>query len=111
MRHLMRPVMRPVFRHRSPAALGVILITGLLAGCQAPDGTALQKLACEHAATNLDMQSVSQMDALRKALGVAPGVDPIRACKALGADLIPQGAQSNPGDKTTGEQSAVESEP
>ena len=107
----MRHLMRPVFRHRSPAALGVILITGLLAGCQAPDGTAMQNLACEHAATNLDMQSMSQMDALRKALGVAPGVDPISACKALGADMTPQGSQSKPGDKTTGEQSAVESEP
>ena len=103
--------MRPLFRHRFPAALGGILVTGLVAGCQAPDVPALQKLACEQAATNLDMQSVAQMDALRKALGVAPGVDPISACKALGADMTPQGSQSKPGDKTTGDQSAEESEP
>jgi|694.fasta_scaffold04988_7 hypothetical protein len=103
--------MRPLFRHRFPAALGGILVTGLVAGCQAPDVPALQKLACEQAATNLDMQSVAQMDALRKALGVAPGVDPISACKALGADMTPQGTQSKPADKTTGEQTSEESEP
>jgi hypothetical protein len=35
------------------------------------------------------MQSVSQMDALRKALGLAPDVDPIRACAELGANMKP----------------------
>jgi hypothetical protein len=35
------------------------------------------------------MQSVSQMDALRKALGLAPDVDPIRACTELGANMKP----------------------
>jgi hypothetical protein len=60
-----------------------------------PDPKALQKLACEQAAANLDLQSVSQMDALRKALGVAPDVDPISACKALGApmDAAPEAAE------------------
>lgn len=67
-----------------------MLTSALLTACQAPDGRALQKLACEQAAANLDMQSVSQMDALRKALGVAPGVDPIRTCKELGADMTPR---------------------
>jgi hypothetical protein len=70
--------------------LGLVLTSALLTACQAPDGRALQKLACEQAAANLDMQSVSQMDALRKALGVAPGVDPIRTCKELGADMTPR---------------------
>jgi hypothetical protein len=70
--------------------LGLMLASGLLAACQAPDGRALQKLACEQAAANLDMQSVSQMDALRKALGVAPGVDPISTCKELDADMTPR---------------------
>ncbi len=103
--------MRPLFRHRSSAGLEMILVTGLVAGCQAPDVPALQKLACEQAATNLNMQSVSQMDALRKALGVAPGVDPISACKALGADMTPQGTQPKPADKTTGEQTSEEPAP
>jgi hypothetical protein len=70
--------------------LGLALISALVTACQAPDGRALQKLACEQAAANLDMQSVAQMDALRKALGVAPGVDPIRTCQALGATMTPQ---------------------
>ena len=63
--------------------------------CRPPDPKALQKLACEQAAANLDLQSVSQMDALRKALGVAPDVDPISACKALGApiDAAPEAAE------------------
>ena len=90
------PTMRTVSLRRTASAhnlglgLSLALTCGLLAACQAPDGRALQKLACEHAAANLDMQSVSQMDALRKALGVAPGVDPISTCKALGADMTPQ---------------------
>jgi len=71
--------------HALAALMGVVGLTA----CRAPDPKALQKLACEHAAANLDLQSVSQMDALRKALGVAPDVDPIGACKALGARMEP----------------------
>lgn len=61
----------------------------LLASCQPPDGRALQKIACEQAAASLDMQSVAQLDALRKALGVAPDVDPISYCRSLGATMEP----------------------
>ncbi len=60
-----------------------------LSGCRPPDTQALKKIACEQAAASLDMQSVSQMDALRKALGLAPDVDPIRACTELGANMKP----------------------
>lgn len=60
-----------------------------LSGCRSPDTQALKKIACEQAAASLDMQSVSQMDALRKALGVAPDVDPIGACAQLGANMKP----------------------
>lgn len=81
--------MRPLCLGRS-LTLSLMLSAGLLSACQAPDGRALQKLACEQAAANLDMQSVAQMDALRKALGVAPGVDPIRTCQALGAEMTPR---------------------
>lgn len=71
------------------AAITCCLGLSLVSGCRAPDPRALQKIACEQAAASLDMQSVSQMDALRKALGVAPDVDPISTCKALGANMEP----------------------
>lgn len=61
----------------------------VLSGCGTPDTRALKKIACEQAAANLDMQSVSQIDALRKALGLAPGVDPIQQCRSLGAIMEP----------------------
>lgn len=61
----------------------------VLGGCGTPDTRALQKIACEQAAANLDMQSVSQIDALRKALGLAPGVDPLQQCRSLGANMQP----------------------
>ncbi len=69
-----------------------LLIVGAasLSGCRPPDTQALKKIACEQAAASLDMQSVSQMDALRKALGLAPDVDPIRACTELGANMKPR---------------------
>ena len=47
---------------------------------------ALVALACEQMVNNIDLQSVSQLDALRKALGLAPGVDPIGACRSLGIE-------------------------
>ncbi len=62
----------------------------VLAGCAAPDGKALKKIACEQAAATIDLQSVAQLDALRKALGVAPDVDPIRTCTELGANMEPR---------------------
>ncbi|MCT0224382.1 hypothetical protein KQ310_04285 [Synechococcus sp. CS-1328] len=62
----------------------------MLAGCAAPDAKALKTIACEHAATTIDLQSVAQLDALRKALGVAPDVDPIRTCRELGANMDPR---------------------
>lgn len=68
----------------------------LLSGCGAPDTRALHKLACEQAAASLDIQSVAQMDALRKALGVAPGVDPIQQCRALGAAMGPAPGRATP---------------
>ena len=89
----------PRWRYRR-CGLGLALVGLTIAGCRPPDGTALRKLACEEAAASFDLQSISQMDALRKALGVAPDVDPIGACKALGADMTPraqdrEGAESN----------------
>jgi hypothetical protein len=76
----------------------------LLAGCGRPDGQALQKLACQQVATTIDLQSVGQLDALRKALGVAPGVDPLETCRALGVPMEP-GSQ---GGGATGESGGEE---
>ncbi|MEX0588759.1 MAG: hypothetical protein WD136_05835 [Cyanobium sp.] len=71
------------------SALALVLCLGAISACSAPDGKALKKLACEQAASTFDLQSLYQLDSLRKALGVAPDVDPILACKALGANMNP----------------------
>lgn len=70
-----------------------------LASCGPPDPQALQRLACEQASANLDIQSLGQLDALRKALGVAPDVDPIEACRAVGVELNPPPATPQPADE------------
>ncbi len=80
-------------RRLSPLLATTVL---LLSGCGAPDTRALKKLACEQAAASLDMQSVAQMDALRKALGIAPGVDPIEECRSLGAAMGPAPGRTTP---------------
>jgi hypothetical protein len=66
-----------------------------LAGCGKPDVSALQRMACEQAAANVDLQSVQQLDALRKALGVAPDVDPLAFCQSIGAKMTPTPANGN----------------
>jgi hypothetical protein len=66
--------------------LGALVVLGFISACGRPDGQALKKLACEQMVNNIDLQSVSQLDALRKALGLAPGVDPIGACRSLGIE-------------------------
>ena len=76
------------------AAALLVIGAASLSGCRPPDTQALKKIACEQAAASLDMQSVSQMDALRKALGLAPDVDPIRACTELGANMKPRAEAS-----------------
>ena len=75
-------------------AVGLGLCLGLVSACQAPDARALHKMACQQAAVSLDLQSIGQMDALRKALGVAPDVDPINHCRSLGAVMEPQVKQN-----------------
>ena len=64
-------------------AFGVVM----LSGCGKPDTRALQLLACQQVANSIDVQSVSQLDLLRKALGLAPGVDPIGTCRKLGVPM------------------------
>lgn len=79
----------------------VAVATGALtlASCGTPDPQALQRLACEQAGANLDIQSLAQLDALRKAMGVAPGVDPIEACRSVGVELKPSPATPQPAEK------------
>ena len=77
------------FRFQSRLLLPGLALTTLLTGCGPVDQKALQKLACEKAAASIDMQSVATLDTLRKALGVAPGVDPIEHCRSLGAAMEP----------------------
>ena len=84
------PPLGPMKQRRSAIAASLLFVSAAnLSGCRPPDTQALKKIACEQAAASLDMQSVSQMDALRKALGLAPDVDPIRACTELGANMKP----------------------
>jgi hypothetical protein len=70
-------------------SLAALAALGLLAGCGRPDGRALQTIACQQVASTIDLQSVGQIDALRKALGLAPGVDPIGTCRELGVTMEP----------------------
>ena len=77
----------------------------LLSGCGTPDTKALKKLACEQVANTIDLQSVGQLDALRKALGLAPEVDPIESCRALGTTM---GSVELPGASERGRRSTVE---
>jgi len=80
------------------ATVGACIALALLPGCGRPDTQALKKLACEQVANTIDLQSVAQLDALRKALGLAPGVDPIESCRALGATMGPGPQGENSGE-------------
>ncbi len=86
--------------------IGASITLGLLAGCGSPDLPALKKLACEKAVNTIDLQSVAQLDALRKALGLAPEVDPIAECRALGVMMEPKpptDSQGTGGNNEAGE--------
>jgi hypothetical protein len=82
--------------------VGACTALALLSGCGTPDTKALKKLACEQVANTVDLQSVGQLDALRKALGLAPEVDPIETCRALGATMgaSPQGEGPGQGNSS-----------
>jgi len=82
--------------------VGACTALALLSGCGTPDTKALKKLACEQVANTIDLQSVGQLDALRKALGLAPEVDPIESCRALGAVMgsSPQGEGAGNGSSS-----------
>lgn len=82
-----------------PTVAALLLAIGCSAGCVKPDTKALQTLACQHVASSIDLQSVSQLDLLRKALGVAPDVDPIGTCRALGVSM---GGQTSPQTEASG---------
>jgi hypothetical protein len=88
-----------------PAAVALLGFTAL--GCGQPDTQALKRLACEQAGASLDLQSLAELDALRKALGLAPNVDPIGFCRSLGANM--DGTKTEPGDASA--ESGQQSEP
>jgi hypothetical protein len=69
--------------------------------------SALQKLACQQVASTVDLQSVSQLDTLRKALGLAPEVDPIESCRALGVPMEPGSAGEGTGNNGSGGSAAT----
>lgn len=84
--------MPPPLKSPIPAcALALGLSLGVISACSSPGGEAvkLNKKACEQAAASFDLQSMAQLDSLRKSLGVAPDVNPIEACKLLGAEMGP----------------------
>ncbi|MCP9849227.1 hypothetical protein [Cyanobium sp. Morenito 9A2] len=76
--------------------VGAFTVVALLTGCGRPDTQALQKLACKQVASSIDLQSVGQLDALRKALGLAPGVDPLQTCRDLGITMEPTAQPGEP---------------
>lgn len=86
-----------------------------LVGCSQPYTVVLKRLACEQAGANLDLQSLSQLDALRKALGLARDVDPIGYCRSIGARLEPAptmpGSPSQAADSGAERETAEDSEP
>jgi hypothetical protein len=49
------------------------------------------------------LQSVGRLDGLRKALGLAPGVDPIGTCRSLGVTKEPKPQGKNTGERGTNE--------
>lgn len=88
-----------------PAAVALLGFSTL--GCGQPDTQALKRLACEQAGASLDLQSLAELDALRKALGLAPNVDPIGFCRSLGANM--DGPKTDPGEPS--DQSGQQAEP
>ncbi len=66
------------------ALLGLVLLAGL-AGCADPN--AWKRTACEQAQAQLGQATVQQIELLRKALGLAPEVDPVAYCRSIGAAM------------------------
>jgi len=66
------------------ALLGLALLAGL-AGCADPN--AWKRTACEQAHAQLGQATVQQIELLRKALGLAPEVDPVAYCRSIGAAM------------------------
>ena len=64
--------------------VGLALLAGL-AGCADPN--AWKRTACEQAHAQLGQATVQQIELLRKALGLAPEVDPVAYCRSIGAAM------------------------
>ena len=75
---------RPGLGSTPLALLGLALLAGL-AGCADPN--AWKRTACEQAHAQLGQATVQQIELLRKALGLAPEVDPVAYCRSIGAAM------------------------
>lgn len=62
----------------------------MVKGVAVAAGAGVLMLACEQVANSIDLQSVAQLDALRKALGAAQGVDPLQTCRDLRVTMQPR---------------------
>lgn len=92
----------------NPAVPAAVALLGFsILGCGQPDTQALKRLACEQAGASLDLQSLAELDALRKALGLAPHVDPIGFCRSIGANM--DGTITEPGEAS--DESGQQAEP
>ena len=91
---------------RKCVPLTALVAVAALAGCVSPDGKALQTLACQQVANSIDLHSVGQLDLLRKAMGLAPSVDPIGACRALGVNMTPEPESQSKNGANTGANSS-----
>ena len=86
------------------ALLGLALLAGL-AGCADPN--AWKRTACEQAHAQLGQATVQQIELLRKALGLAPEVDPVAYCRSIGAAMGNAAPSSAPGQNPTSAPNAM----
>jgi len=64
--------------------IALALVAGLT-GCADPN--AWKRTACQQASAQLGAATVQQIELLRKALGLAPEVDPVAYCRSIGASM------------------------
>ena len=88
---------RPLGPSAKPIGLVALALVAGLAGCADPN--AWKRTACEQASAQLGAATVQQIELLRKALGLAPEVDPVAYCRSIGAAM--GGEAPNPSPAAT----------